>query len=81
MRGLQWCRQRSEIGVPGVKVSGGADPRLFMASMECLAFIDYSLFIKTGAHYLLCTGTICKLGTKVCPAPRLTNSVQACLVI
>lgn len=51
-------------------VPGSTDPRLFMAGLECLTLVDYSLFIKAGAHYLLCGGTICKLGTKVRSPPR-----------
>jgi len=39
------------------------DPRRFMASLECLSFCDYSLAIKSGVHFTLCGGTICKLGT------------------
>ena len=34
-----------------------------MASLECLSFCDYSLAIKSGVHFTLCGGTICKLGT------------------
>lgn len=40
-----------------------ADPRRFMASLECLSYCDYSLAIKAGVHFTLCGGTICKLGT------------------
>eukprot|EP01023_Acetabularia_acetabulum_P007532 TRINITY_DN1327_c1_g2_i2.p1 TRINITY_DN1327_c1_g2~~TRINITY_DN1327_c1_g2_i2.p1 ORF type:complete len:625 (+),score=114.18 TRINITY_DN1327_c1_g2_i2:63-1937(+) len=40
------------------------DPRRFIAGMECLALVDYSLCIKAGVHYSLCGGTIARLGTK-----------------
>eukprot|EP01026_Neomeris_dumetosa_P054730 TRINITY_DN49356_c0_g1_i17.p1 TRINITY_DN49356_c0_g1~~TRINITY_DN49356_c0_g1_i17.p1 ORF type:complete len:638 (-),score=92.85 TRINITY_DN49356_c0_g1_i17:496-2340(-) len=39
------------------------DPRRFMAGMECLAMVDYSLCIKAGVHFSLCGGTIARLGT------------------
>lgn len=39
------------------------NPRKFMAALESLSFIDYSLAIKSGVHFTLCGGTICKLGT------------------
>eukprot|EP00195_Chlamydomonas_chlamydogama_P017223 CAMPEP_0202900654 /NCGR_PEP_ID=MMETSP1392-20130828/11964_1 /ASSEMBLY_ACC=CAM_ASM_000868 /TAXON_ID=225041 /ORGANISM="Chlamydomonas chlamydogama, Strain SAG 11-48b" /LENGTH=634 /DNA_ID=CAMNT_0049587091 /DNA_START=142 /DNA_END=2046 /DNA_ORIENTATION=+ len=40
------------------------DPRKFMAALECLSFCDYSMAIKSGVHFTLCGGTICKLGTQ-----------------
>eukprot|EP01025_Chloroclados_australasicus_P006951 TRINITY_DN12201_c0_g1_i2.p1 TRINITY_DN12201_c0_g1~~TRINITY_DN12201_c0_g1_i2.p1 ORF type:complete len:635 (+),score=72.29 TRINITY_DN12201_c0_g1_i2:57-1907(+) len=40
------------------------DPRRFMAGMECLALVDYSLCIKAGVHFSLCGGTIARLGTQ-----------------
>lgn len=41
-----------------------ADPRKFMAALECLSWCDYSLGIKAGVHFTLCGGTVSKLGTK-----------------
>jgi acyl-CoA oxidase len=40
------------------------DTRHFMAALEALVFVDYSLSIKAGVHFTLCGGTICKLGTQ-----------------
>jgi len=40
------------------------DPRKFMAGMETLSFADFSMGIKTGVHFTLCGGSICRLGTK-----------------
>ena len=40
------------------------EPRKFMAALESLFYVDYSLSIKAGVHFTLCGGTICKLGTK-----------------
>ena len=40
-----------------------ADPLRFMAGLETLASVDYSLCIKAGVHFTLCGGTIAKLGT------------------
>lgn len=37
-----------------------------MIGLECLGFVDYSLFVKAGVHLTLCGGTIYKLGTQVC---------------
>ena len=53
------------VAATAVDVSLFADPRRFLAGLEVLAYIDYSLAIKAGVHYTLCGGTICKLGTKV----------------
>ena len=39
------------------------DPLRFQAALECLAFCDYSMAIKSGVHFTLCGGTIVKLGT------------------
>jgi acyl-CoA oxidase len=39
------------------------DPLKFQAALECLAFCDYSMAIKSGVHFTLCGGTIVKLGT------------------
>lgn len=40
-----------------------ADPRRFVAALECLSYADYSLAIKAGVHFTLCGGTVAKLGT------------------
>ncbi|KAK9909468.1 hypothetical protein WJX75_002711 [Coccomyxa subellipsoidea] len=40
------------------------DPLRFMAGLETLASVDYSLCIKAGVHFTLCGGTIAKLGTE-----------------
>mmetsp|Transcript_16598 Transcript_16598/g.41454 ORF Transcript_16598/g.41454 Transcript_16598/m.41454 type:complete len:641 (-) Transcript_16598:685-2607(-) len=40
-----------------------ANPRKFMAALECLSWCDYSMGIKAGVHFTLCGGTISKLGT------------------
>eukprot|EP00186_Timspurckia_oligopyrenoides_P000476 CAMPEP_0182444638 /NCGR_PEP_ID=MMETSP1172-20130603/3029_1 /TAXON_ID=708627 /ORGANISM="Timspurckia oligopyrenoides, Strain CCMP3278" /LENGTH=555 /DNA_ID=CAMNT_0024640247 /DNA_START=241 /DNA_END=1908 /DNA_ORIENTATION=- len=39
------------------------DQKRFMAAMQCLHFVDYTLSIKAGVHFTLCAGTIAKLGT------------------
>ncbi|KAL6782679.1 ACX3 [Auxenochlorella protothecoides x Auxenochlorella symbiontica] len=39
------------------------NPRRFLATLECLAWADYSLAILSGVHYTLCGGTITKLGS------------------
>jgi hypothetical protein len=45
-----------------------ADPRRFIALLECLSFCDYSMAIKAGVHFTLCGGTICKLGEQTSTA-------------
>jgi acyl-CoA oxidase len=53
-----------------------ADPRRFVAALECLSYCDYSLAIKAGVHFTLCGGTIAKLGTAkhhVTLLPKLDN--------
>ena len=37
-------------------MSGLADPLRFMAGLETLASVDYSLCIKAGVHFTLCGG-------------------------
>ena len=39
------------------------NPRKFIAALECLSWVDYSLSILAGVHFTLCGGTIAKLGT------------------
>jgi acyl-CoA oxidase len=40
------------------------DPRKFMAALECLSYVDFSMGIKSGVHFTLCGGSICRLGTQ-----------------
>lgn len=40
------------------------NPRQFMAALECLAYADFSMAIKSGVHFTLCGGTLCRLGTE-----------------
>ena len=40
------------------------NPRKFMAVMEMISLADFSMGIKTGVHFTLCGGSICRLGTK-----------------
>jgi hypothetical protein len=63
-----------------------ADPRHIIAGFEVLALVDFSLAIKASMHFMLCAGTICKLGTQarkpllqpcVLKPARLPESVSA----
>jgi acyl-CoA oxidase len=81
---MLWCMPVMTIFILTTNTAA-ADPLRFMAGLETLASVDYSLCIKAGVHFTLCGGAITHLPVNAkllaactCEQALMLTNLQLC---